>query len=154
LYPWSVGYVPIAGHYVAPTQLSPGCRSVDPSEWPASSSPLLAAGDHGAAVAAGPGATAAMNLPMGQLRIKSTKAGTLTATTATPISGWGDPGCGTPMTYTFTGILANTNTNIALPFGTWTLSLPSASLTLTPLNNVVSGRVSGSTVMLDPRAAG
>jgi hypothetical protein len=58
------------------------------------------------------------------------------------------------MTYTFTGILANTNTNIALPFGTWTLSLPSASLTLTPLNNVVSGRVSGSTVMLDPRAAG
>jgi len=164
LYPWGVGYVPIAGHYIAPTQLSPGCRSVDPSEWPAGTpagGPALAAGDHGAAVAAGPGASAAMTVPMGLLKVKSSKAsasGTfLVATSATPIAGWGDPGCGTGMTYKFPAILANTDTNIALPFGTWTISVtPSsgtATLTLTPLNNVVSGLVSGNTVMLDPRPA-
>jgi len=155
LYPWATGYVPIAGHYIAPTQLSAGCRSVDPSEWDAdpTAGPALADGDHGAAAAAGPGATGAMTVRMGLLKVKSTKAGTLTATSATAPAAWNDPGCGTPMTYTFTGLLANTDTNIALPFGTWTLSVPSASLTLTPLNNVVSGRVSGSIVMLDPRPA-
>lgn len=165
LYPWAVGYVPLAGHYIAPTQLSAGCRSVDPSEWPAGtigSGPSLAAGDHGAAVAAGPGATAAVSLNMGLLKVRSSKAsksGTfLTATSATPIAGWGDPGCGTPMTYTFAAIAANTDTNIALPFGTWTISVTTnsgtATLTLTPLNNVTPGLVSGNTVMLDPRAAG
>jgi hypothetical protein len=160
LYPWAVGYVPIAGHYIAPTQLSPGCRSVDPSEWPAGNpggGPDLAAGDHGAAVATGPGGTAAMTVPMGLLKVKSNKAGTFKAVSATPIAGWGDPGCGTGMTYTFANIVANTDTNIALPFGTWTISVtPSsgtATLSLTPLNNVVSGLVSGNTVMLDPRPA-
>ena len=160
LYPWAVGYVPIAGHYIAPTQLSPGCRSVDPSEWPAGTpagGPALAAGNHGPGVAAGPGGTAAMTVPMGLLKVKSSKAGTFTAVSATPIAGWGDPGCGTPMTYTFANIVANTDTNIALPFGTWTISVtPSsgtATLTLTPLNNVVSGLVSGNKVMLDPRPA-
>ncbi|MEO6116700.1 MAG: hypothetical protein ABIP33_09970 [Pseudolysinimonas sp.] len=158
LYPWGVGYVPIAGHYIAPTQLSVGCRSVDPSEWQASASPLLAAGDHGGAVSTDPGGTVAMTVPMGLLKVKSSKAGTFKAVSATPIAGWGDPGCGTAMSYTFANIVANTDTNIALPFGTWTISVtPSsgtATLTLTPLNNVVSGRVSGNTVMLDPRAAG
>ncbi len=164
LYPWSTGYVPIAGHYIAPTQLSDGCRSVDPSEWPAGTigaGPALAAGDHGAAVAAGPGGTAAMTVNMGLLQVRSSKAsksGTfLTAVSATPIPGWGDPGCGTPMTYTFPAIAANTDTKIALPFGTWTISViattGTATLTLTPLNNVVSGLVSGNTVMLDPRPA-
>ncbi len=164
LYPWSTGYVPIAGHYIAPTQLSDGCRSVDPSEWSAGTigtGPALAAGDHGAAVAAGPGGTAAMTVNMGLLQVRSSKAsksGTfLTAVSATPIPGWGDPGCGTPMTYTFPAIAANTDTNIALPFGTWTISVTPtsgiATLTLTPLNNVVSGLVSGNTVMLDPRPA-
>jgi hypothetical protein len=162
LYPWAVGYVPIAGHYIAPTQLSDGCRSVDPSEWSASASPALADGDHGAAIATTPGGTAAMTLNMGLLKVKSSKAsasGTfLKAVSATPIAGWGDPGCGTAMTYNFPAIAANTDTNIALPFGTWTISVTPSSgtaiLTLTPLNNVVSGRVSGNTVMLDPRTAG
>jgi len=158
LYPWGVGYVPLAGHYIAPTQLSAGCRSVDPSEWQAGTpggGPALAAGDHGASVAAAPGATTTMTVPMGLLKVNSTKAGTFKAVSATPIAGWGDPGCGTGMTYTFANIVANTDTNIALPFGTWTISVtPSsgtAALTLTPLNNVASGLVSGNTVMLDPR---
>jgi len=156
LYPWAVGYVPIAGHYIAPTQFSAGCRSVDPSEWPAGtigSGPALAAGDHGAAVAAGPGGAAAMNVPMGLLKVRSNKSGTLTVVSATPIAGWGDPGCGTGMTYTFS-ITKNNDTTIALPFGTWSLTVPGASLTLTPLNNVTPNLVSGNTVMLDPRAAG
>jgi len=161
LYPWASGYVPLAGHYIAPTQLSAGCRSVDPSEWPAGnngSGTSLAAGDHGAAIAAGPGGSATMSVPMGLLKVKSSKAGTFKAVSATPIAGWDDPGCGTGMTYNFANIVANTDTNIALPFGTWTISVtPSsgtATLTLTPLNNVTSGLVSGNTVMLDPRVAG
>lgn len=165
LYPWATGYVPLAGHYIAPTQLSAGCRSVDPSEWEAGSDgsgPALAAGDHGAAVAAAPGGSAAMTVPMGLLQVRSSlasKSGStyFYATSATAISGWSDPGCGTPMTYYFSSIAANTDTTIALPFGTWTITVvPSsgtASLTLTPLNNVVSGLVSGNTVMLDPRPA-
>jgi hypothetical protein len=165
LYPWATGYVPIAGHYIAPTQLSDGCRSVDPSEWAAGSDgsgPALAAGDHGAATAAGPGGTAAMTVPMGLLTVRSSKASRsgstyFYATSATAASGWSDPGCGTPMTYYFSSIAANTDTTIALPFGTWTITvIPSsgtATLTLTPLTNVVSGLVSGNTVMLDPRPA-
>ncbi len=162
LYPWAVGYVPIAGHYIAPTQLSAGCRSVDPSEWAAgkpNGGAALKAGNHGGAVAAGPGGSAAMTVRMGLLKVNSTKAsasGTfLVATSATPIAGWGDPGCGTGMTYKFPAILANTDTTIALPFGTWTIAVtPSsgtATLTLTPLNNADPGLVSGTTVMLDPR---
>jgi Tfp pilus assembly protein PilV len=165
LYPWATGYVPIAGHYVAPTQLSAGCRSVDPSEWAAGSDgsgPALAAGDHGAAVAAGPGGSATMTVPMGLVTVRSSKASKsgstyFYATSATAASGWSDPGCGTPMTYYFSSIAANTDTTIALPFGTWTITVvPSsgtASLTLTPLTNVVSGLVSGNKVMLDPRPA-
>jgi len=99
-----------------------------------------------------------MSVPMGLLKVKSSKAGTFKAVSATPIAGWDDPGCGTGMTYNFANIVANTDTNIALPFGTWTISVtPSsgtATLTLTPLNNVTSGLVSGNTVMLDPRVAG
>ncbi|HEY4152289.1 MAG TPA: prepilin-type N-terminal cleavage/methylation domain-containing protein [Pseudolysinimonas sp.] len=165
LYPWATGYVPIAGHYIAPTQLSSGCRSVDPSEWAAGSDgsgPALADGDHGAAAAAGPGGSGAMTVPMGLLKVRSSKASksgstNFYATSATAISGWSDPGCGTAMTYYFSSIAASTDTTIALPFGTWTISvIPSsgtATLTLTPLNNVVSGLVSGNKVMLDPRPA-
>jgi Tfp pilus assembly protein PilX len=163
LYPWATGYTPIAGHYIAPTQLSAGCRSVDPSEWAAGgTSPALADGDHGAPIAAGPGVTVPMTVPMGLLKVKSSKASKsgstfFKAVSATPIAGWGDPGCGTSMTYYFSSIAANTDTTIALPFGTWTITVtPSsgtATLTLTPLNNVTSGRVSGNTVMLDPRPA-
>jgi Tfp pilus assembly protein PilV len=159
LYPWGTGYVPIAGHYIAPGQSSTGCRSVDPSEWSAGSDgsgPALADGDHGLPVAAGPGATGVtMTVQMGLLKVKSTRSGTLTAVSTTvpaAWSTWGDPGCGTGMTYTFS-VTQNTDTNIALPFGTWALSVPSATLTLTPLNNVVSGLVSGNKVMLDPRPA-
>lgn len=165
LYPWATGYVPIAGHYIAPTQLSAGCRSVDPSEWAAGSDgsgPALADGDHGAAVAAGPGGSASMSVPMGLLKVRSSlasKSGStyFYATSATAIAGWSDPGCGTPMTYYFSSIAANTDTTIALPFGTWTITVVPSSgtptLTLTPLTNVVSGLVSGKTVMLDPRPA-
>lgn len=162
LYPWSVGYVPIAGHYIAPTQLSAGCRSVDPSEWPSgkpNGGALLKAGNHGGAVAAGPGGSATMTVKMGLVKVNSTlasAAGTfLVATSATPVAGWGDPGCGTGMTYNFPAIAANTDTNIALPFGTWTISVTPSSgtptITLTPLNNADPGLVSGSKVMLDPR---
>ena len=103
-----------------------------------------------------------MTVPMGLLKVKSSlasKAGAtyFYATSATAISGWSDPGCGTPMTYYFSSIAANTDTTIALPFGTWTITVVPSSgtptLTLTPLNNVVSGLVSGKTVMLDPRPA-
>jgi Tfp pilus assembly protein PilX len=156
LYPWPAGYIPLAGHYVAPTQNSDGCRSVDPSEWQAGnlgSGPDLADGDHGAAIAAGPGTSGtAMEVRMGLLKVKSTKSGTLTATSATAPASWLDPGCAIPMSYTFS-VSANVDTTIALPFGTWAMSEPSASLTLTPLSNVVSGLVSGNTVMLDPRPA-
>lgn len=163
LYPWASGYVPIAGHYIAPTQLSAGCRSVDPSEWPAGtigSGPALAAGDHGAAVAAGPGGSAAMTLNMGLVTVNSTKSGSLTVTSATPIDGWGDPGCGTSMTYTFGNINANTDTTIALPYGSWTAAVATsywagpATVTVTPLSNVTPSLVSGTTFMLDPRPAG
>ncbi|HEU0205694.1 MAG TPA: type II secretion system protein [Pseudolysinimonas sp.] len=157
LYPWAVGYVPIAGHYIAPTQLSEGCRSVDPSEWAAGTigggGPALAAGDHGAPVAAGPGGSAAMTVKMGLLSVRSSRNGTLIVSSATPIPGWGDPGCGTAMSYNFGSVSRNTDVTIALPFGTWTVSVGSGSLNLTPLNNVTPGLVSGNTVMLDPRPA-
>jgi len=162
LYPWAVGYVPIAGHYIAPTQASAGCRSVDPSEWKAGSpngGAALKAGNHGGAVAAGPGGSATMTVRMGLLKVNSSLAsasGTfLVATSATPVTGWGDPGCGTGMTYTFPAIAANTDTTIALPFGTWTITVTPSSgtptITLTPLNNADPGLVSGNKAMLDPR---
>ena len=74
-----------------------GCRSADPAEWLAGTvnAKVLANGSHGNPVAAAPGGSAAINVKMGVVKVKSTQTGYLTAVTTTPPAGFGDPGCST-----------------------------------------------------------
>jgi len=158
LFPSTSGYVGIAGNYVAPVAGTAGCISVDPLSWSQGTvaGVALADGARPAPVAAKPNTTYSMGIPMGVLTVKSTGVGTLTAVSATPPSGLGDPGCASPMTYSFGQVLINGSTTIALPFGSWTLSSTNSSGTksaITGANVAVNtrGSVTANTVTLDPR---
>lgn len=111
LFPFPGGYAVMAGKYVAPSQSSPGCISVDPEAWPAD--PTLKA-----AVRTPSTTTTAAALPMGLLTISGAAGKFVTAVSAAG-AGTGDPGCSVPMTYTFDALAAAGK--IALPYGSWTL---------------------------------
>lgn len=159
LFPVTSGYVGIAGKYLAPVPGSGGCVSVDPLSWSQGTVGAVAVAD-GARPAATP-ATAdtvtPMGIPMGVVTVKAGAVGFLTAVSAAPPAGLGDPGCATPMTYSFGSVLINGSTTIALPFGSWTLS--SSTTQSGTKNTIVGGNitlntlgtVTGNTVTLDPR---
>lgn len=159
LHPFTSGYAGMAGKYVAPSQSGAGCINVDPASWPAAnvSGVDLAAGVRTAPVAAAPQAQVTMNIPMGVVTVKHNTTAFLTAVSATAGPGAADPGCATPMTYTFGQVLINGDTVVALPYGSWNLySSATANGTKTVISgtNLVSnvlGLISGNVITLDPR---
>ncbi|WP_066517703.1 prepilin-type N-terminal cleavage/methylation domain-containing protein [Curtobacterium ammoniigenes] len=143
---------------------STNCLSPNPAQWTVPN----ASGQVGTPVTpigTSPGQTTVTTSPimMGVFSVSGLSVGSwLVATTTTPASNSGDPGCSAGMTLRFPRITA-ANETFALPFGTWSLQY-STSLTGTVLsvlggtnvNTVSPGTVSGSsltgwTVMLDPR---
>ena len=93
LFPFTGGYAVMAGKYVAPSQSSPGCISVDPEAWPETPTAK-------AAVRTPSTTTTAAALPMGLLTISGAAGKWVTAVSAAG-TGTDDPGCSVPMTYTF-----------------------------------------------------
>jgi prepilin-type N-terminal cleavage/methylation domain-containing protein len=169
LYPFDSGYSIVAGKYLASvtsptTPPTPGssvtgaCLSPDPLQWPAvTEAGVTRVGTRAVAITDASG-TATARVPMGIVTVKGIPAGaTLTATTAAPPAGSGDPGCATPVAYTFSAVADGST--IALPFGTWTLSTTvgtvsrtvSASSLILESHGVITARTN--TVTLDPREA-
>jgi len=169
LHPFSSGYAVVAGKYkapvaaVPPAPAVPGCLSPDPTSWAAGTvgTTALKAGVRAPNVAASPGGSAAMGIPMGVATFKYTgvKDRYIVAKTVAPPAGSGNPGCDTGMTYVFSPKLVNGSTySVALPFGSWSLytsATNTGSGTLTPITDAMAGAVTGlpsvSVITLDPR---
>ena len=171
LFPWSSGYRAIAGHYVAPDGTGAGgCPVVDPAEWQPGvvGATSLAEGTAPDPVAAIPGGSASVNVPLASVQVKSIPQNRwVTAVSQNVSAVSGQPGCAVPMTYTFANVSSsssNADRTLLLPYGTWKLYTATSSggtttaigqSAIVPLTNVVtSGMVTGNQVTLDPRAAG
>lgn len=172
MFPWSSGYTPIAGKYIAPaSDGTGGCRAVDPSEWTAGivGAVSLGGGQAATPIATAPGGTTSANIRMGVVKITSIPRNQFV--TAVPVnvsSVPGQPGCAVGTTLTFAQDSTSSSTNadrlIALPYGTWRLYRGTSSgSTTTALgasgiqpqtNTVPTGMVSGNTVVVDPRVVG
>lgn len=171
LFPWDEGYSIMFGKYTAQSidgaadpvlDAKDGCQSPSPSAWGATDADgtLLGAGVTPTAVAL-PGQAAALTyIGAGLVEVQFASGyatnRTVTATTTDP-DGYGDPGCGKGLSYSFTNI--NSGDLLALPFGTWTLSSVTSSVNRVsaaiPRSNVASYMTPGPTIVtLDPRPAG
>jgi prepilin-type N-terminal cleavage/methylation domain-containing protein len=159
-YPFSSGYELIAGTYVAPTEASAGCASVDPNAWPVGSvAEVPIVGVRTGPVAVSPGGSVTVGLPMGIVEVKTTSVEYVNAlaTRASAPADSGDPGCSSHPDLTFTGTLAKNSTYYyALPFGSWSLKSGStilgttADVTVTVLSG---GSASAGVLTFDPRVA-
>lgn len=160
LHPFASGYETIAGAYVPATPAgdgvpaNAGCLSPDPGQWLASGS--KAAGVRSPAVAATPGGTATISIPMGGVKLTKPGSGvTLVATTAAPLTS-ADPGCSSAQTYTFSTGTNSGDVTLALPYGSWSIYKKSALGALTAITSGLSGGLLGNgptanVVLLDPR---
>jgi len=142
LYPWSVGYRAVGGHYVPPApgaDGSPpvqGCRAVEPLEWAGGAYGAVALGDGAESPSAATTPGGSTNLPVAlgvvTVRVPSAHGGTqttITATKAAANTAVGDPGCAdVAMTYTFSNVTKGDNADIrlALPYGTWRITSTSS----------------------------
>lgn len=171
LHPFASGYT-VVGGVLGTTNGTTTCASVDPSAWAAgasSSGVLLATGQRasGAGVAGSTTQlkTSSVNgIPMGVVQVTVSSNKVIQATQATP-QGTGNPGCSSattsPKTYTFSSKTSGSSTSIALPFGSWTISVGSSSTSLSTVGasnlsattNVGGGGVNATNnvVTLDPR---
>lgn len=119
-----VAYTVMAGGYVAPIKDDKGvvtntpCVDVDPSAWAAT--PGNGAGQPLTAVAAPPGGTATVDVPMGVVRLPQMNGTATVVATSVGTKANGDPGCNTNKAYTFT---VSGQKDVALPFGTWKFSV-------------------------------
>lgn len=167
LHPFTSGYTGIAGKYIAPTDASPGipakpgCVSPDPGAWKAGTVNNVALGDgvRRDAVAANPGGSVGMTIPMGVVTVQISGTTTLTAESATAPANSGDPGCAVGMSYSFGSVTGNQT--VALPYGSWTLYTTTSGVkTAVPTSKLgivgsLLGTLLGSSnvVTLDPRPA-
>jgi prepilin-type N-terminal cleavage/methylation domain-containing protein len=166
LHPFASGYTAVAG-VLGTSSAKTTCAAVDPAGWSAAtvSGTHLLDGRRGAAVAAGPGATAAdLDVPMGVVLVKASGSGYLKAVQSSTSPLNGQPDCKVPSTYVFGDVLKNGTVAVALPFGTWNLySGSTAAAQATPIlgsalsspTDAVPGTVTAAgLITLDPRAAG
>lgn len=130
VFPFPAGYSVFAGTYIAAGGSAPTCLSVDPQAWTTPNA-LGKVGVRQQAVVTTPGGTASANALMGVVTVTPGNNMYVTAVSQTPPTGSGDPGCSTPMTYTFTTKASGGAMNLALPWGSWTL-YASSSVTTTP----------------------
>ncbi len=161
VYPFASGFDVFAGTESNSEVAANTCRSVDPGAWPG--------GTRQASVAATPGSSASVDVPMGVVSIDVGSVGSsvrfLRAQMVSPPSGVDDPGCQTGQAYTFGSVLSGSGqATIALPYGTWQLyrgSSTSQTTTVTAsqitpradaaANGSVVGVVLGDKVVMDPR---
>jgi Tfp pilus assembly protein PilV len=136
LYPYLNGYSGIAGDALS-------CAASDPVAWPASGS--LGAGERGTPVAASPGGNANISVPMGVVSAKMTASGTLIATQQTSGPA-GTPTCATPATLTVGAVTSGTTYSVALPYGTWKLSVKNGTTTTQITTGIT---VVGSAIVID-----
>jgi prepilin-type N-terminal cleavage/methylation domain-containing protein len=119
-----VAYTVLAGGYVAPIKNDKGavtnvpCVDVDPAAWAAT--PGNGVGQPLTAVAAAPGGTATIDVPMGVVRLPNQTGTSTVIAQSVGTTANGDPGCNTNKTYTFT---VSGQKEVALPFGTWKFSI-------------------------------
>ncbi|MFC8191335.1 type II secretion system protein [Cellulomonas sp. NPDC057328] len=163
LHPFTAGYQAVAGT----------CAAADPTAWPVSDvGGVSHEGVLAPAVAAPPGGSATIEVPMGVVEVSSTGNSNryLRAESVNPPVGSGLPGCDATETLTYGQVIPTTNGQkvaIALPYGTWRLfyanssgatgsTLPESRVTIPSPN--VAGSVtkapvgaSAVTVTVDPR---
>lgn len=162
LHPFTDGYGAMAGTYVAPTGPLTGCVSVDPASWNAGTvnAKPLAAGARLAPVAAAPGGSDVIAIPMGVLSFSVQPGITAVRVVSTPTTATaGDPGCTTANTYTYTVLPAGT-WPLAVPYGSWTVqeqvggvwvTVPNSRYT-EPSNAAGDIETPANVVTLDPRS--
>lgn len=168
VFPFQSAYQVIAGSYVTGTDTS--CLSPNPAQWTTknSSGQLATAPTSVVPVASGVASPNPTGVMMGVVQVNGISPGItgayVVATSTTPATGSGDPGCAAGMTLRFPKTYSSSMT-VALPYGTWKLSSTSGLLgtvfsTLTGSSSTpklqTPGTVAGSTatgwtVMLDPR---
>ncbi|WBU37648.1 type IV pilus modification PilV family protein [Homoserinibacter sp. YIM 151385] len=165
LHPFAEGYTAIAGKYKRPDETDTrGCTNTNPASWaagPVDGTPKRA-GVAAAATASAPGTNGRIDVPMGIVTVKPPAGVTaVRARTAAPASVTypGDPGCSITMEYTFTGLTADRDNQIALPYGSWTFGYGGSSYSTALPGSRLSvssdaGAVIGSILTLDPRENG
>lgn len=162
LHPFPSGYQVFAGSFVGPTTAKPeGCKSPDPAAW---STPradgALGVREPGVIPVGGAATATPAPVPMGLVSVSNMNNQFITAVSATPTAGSGDPGCSIPYTLNFPKLTNGSATTLALPFGTWKLTSGNSqtaststalSATILSPSGVPLGTPASSTVTLDPR---
>lgn len=151
LFPFASGYEVFAGSYVAPSDSDAGCVAPDPAAWePRVEGDQTFVGVRPGPVAAVPGGSASIDVPMGLVDVRVGNAGTVRV-----VSVDGTPRCAVPTTYTYNRPAGSRpdNMRLALPFGNWQIftgtsstPIPDGNITLLTL-----GSVAGGILTLDPR---
>lgn len=166
----STTYTVEAGAFLSAADVSGGCVSPDPGSWLPGTNAAGKTIQSPAPVplSLNPGQLGSVGIPMGVVTIKNTAGFTasanIVATTTTPVSGSGDPGCSKAMSYKFTTAMPkakNSTLTVALPYGTWAFKMdtnatPTTTVTAAQLSiptGVTTGTAisAGGTVTLDPR---
>jgi len=173
LYPFSSGYVVLAGDWDDPAAPGGGCAAPDPAAWKAGTALDGTSVPDGVrpqpqAAAAG-GSSPSFTVPMGRFTISGLALNSGLFVTAVQVNGnaaTGDPGCATANLSTYKFAKANLLTSLssfALPYGTWKIYTGSSAGALTTQVAisklaVVGGHggtqsSNGGTITLDPRGS-
>jgi len=164
LFPWRSGYTGIAGDYSPvpedPTSTEKYCASRDAAEWPnANVGGVLYSSVAPTFVAADPGGTVNLTVPMGLVSAAGLSDSTIRATSVAPLPGSDDPGCTKDVELSFDKI-KNSTAHIALPYGTWKIEKRNFlggwnTVSLSGILDPILGTGSASTgvVTVDPRVA-
>ncbi|MGV8858006.1 type IV pilus modification PilV family protein [Rhodoglobus sp.] len=163
LFPWRSGYIGYAGKYVAKpedtTSTAPYCASPNPVLWPeVDVAGTIYRSPTPVPVAANPGDTVDLTVPMGLVAVNGLSGKVLRAISTNPVLGSADPGCTTSNVLTFDSLASDT-THIALPYGTWQMQKASGSgwtnLGSSEANSPVVGGTAAipGIVTVDPRVA-
>jgi prepilin-type N-terminal cleavage/methylation domain-containing protein len=159
LHPFASGYSSIAGQYVAQNPGMPSCVSVDPSSWPEATvnGKNLAPGARQPQVAAAPGGTASLTVPMGRIEVQASSATMRIVSAATPLP-VGDPGCVIATTHTYSSLPTSGTVTLAAPFGSWRLEegagadwIPVDKARVQVPTNAAGMIVAGDVLTVDPR---
>lgn len=164
LFPFGEGYAAVAGAYTTTPSATAGCQSLDPVWWNAGTvgGVPLASGNPRPQTGVAPGATGALNVPMGVVAVTWPAVNIATSVqlqSAAAPAGTGDPGCFTAPTYTYNfsaAPAAGTTSYLAVPFGSYqAYSAVGSVLTLfvggASATNATRGEVTGNVITLDPR---
>lgn len=135
-------YTAIAGNTLT-------CAANDPVNWQANATQV--AGMRVPPVGAAPGGSAVLPIAMGIATAKATADGTLTAVQQSSGPA-GTPACATPTTLTFGAVTNNSTYTVALPYGSWKLSVKKSDGSFSAINSNIT--VLGGVVAVNPAPIG